>query len=103
MAKSAAIQIEVDGPDGPRQMRLSSPDRVLWPDAGITKQDLAEYVVAVGPALLRALGDRPVTLERYPEGVGGEVFYSKNPPRGVPDFARAVPRSTRAGAAIRNW
>jgi len=72
-------------------MRLSSPDRVLWPDAGITKQDLAEYVVAVGPALLRALGDRPVTLERYPEGVGGEVFYSKNPPRGVPDFARAVP------------
>ena len=91
MAKSAAVQIEVEGPEGPRSMRLSSPERVLWPEVGITKRDLAEYVIAVGPAMLRALGDRPVTLERYPEGVGGEVFYSKNPPRGVPDFARAVP------------
>lgn len=90
-ARSAAVQIEVEGPEGPRPVRLSSPDRVLWPELGITKLDLANYVVAVGPALLRALGDRPVTLERYPEGVGGEVFYSKNPPRGVPAYARAVP------------
>jgi bifunctional non-homologous end joining protein LigD len=90
-AKSAAVEIEVDGPEGPRKMRISSPDRLLWPEAGITKLDLANYVLAVGPALLRALGDRPVTLERYPEGVGGEAFYSKNPPRGVPAFARAVP------------
>jgi bifunctional non-homologous end joining protein LigD len=89
-AKSAAIQIEVDSPEGPRQVRLSSPDRVLWPGPGITKQQLAEYVVAVGPALLSALGDRPVTLERYPDGVGGEAFYSKNPPKGAPAFARTV-------------
>jgi bifunctional non-homologous end joining protein LigD len=89
-SKSAAVQIEVDGPDGPRQVRLSSPERVLWPDVGITKHELANYIVAVGPALLRALGDRPVTLERYPEGVGGEAFYSKNPPRGVPDYTRTV-------------
>ena len=91
MAKSAAVEIEVEGPEGPRQMRVSSPDRVLWPEVGITKLELANYVIAVGPALLRALGDRPVTLERYPEGVAGEVFYSKNPPRGVPAVARAVP------------
>ncbi|MBT0767980.1 non-homologous end-joining DNA ligase [Kineosporia sp. J2-2] len=89
-AKSAAVQIEVEGPEGVRQVRLSSPDRVLWPELGITKRDLADYVVAVGPALLRALGDRPVSLERFPEGVEGERFYSKNPPRGVPDFARSV-------------
>ena len=89
-AKSAAVQIEVEGPDGPRSVRLSSPDRVLWPEPGITKKDLAEYVVAVAPALLRALGDRPVSLERFPEGVDGERFYSKNPPRGVPDYARSV-------------
>src|SRR3954447_24344441 len=91
MAKSTAVEIEVEGPEGPRQMRVSSPDRVLWPEVGITKLELANYVIAVGPALLRALGDRPVTLERYPEGGAGEVFYSKNPPRGVPAFARAVP------------
>ena len=90
-SQSAAVQIEVDGPDGPRQVRLSSPERLLWPEVGITKHDLANYVVAVGPALLRALGDRPVTLERYPEGVGGEAFYSKNPPRGVPEYSRTVP------------
>jgi bifunctional non-homologous end joining protein LigD len=89
-AKSAAVQIEVEGPDGPRSVRLSSPDRVLWPEPGITKKDLAEYVAAVAPALLRALGDRPVSLERFPEGVDGERFYSKNPPRGVPDYARSV-------------
>jgi bifunctional non-homologous end joining protein LigD len=70
-AKSAAVQIEVEGPDGPRSVRLSSPDRVLWPSEGITKKDLAEYVAAVAPALLRALGDRPVSLERFPEGVDG--------------------------------
>lgn len=77
-AKNAAVQIEV----GERSVRLSSPDRVLWPEVGLTKKDLAEYVVAVGPALLRAIGDRPVSLERFPEGVDGERFYSKNRPAG---------------------
>ncbi len=71
-------------------MRLSSPDRVLWPDGGLTKRDLAEYVIAVGPALTRALRDRPVTLQRFPDGVDGEAFYSKNPPRGVPEWVRTV-------------
>ena len=73
-----------------RSVRLSSPDRVLWPELGITKQELAEYVITVGPGILRAFGDRPVTLERYPEGVDGEVFFSKNPPRGAPGYSRAV-------------
>ncbi|WP_285594677.1 non-homologous end-joining DNA ligase [Kineosporia sp. NBRC 101731] len=89
-AKSAAVQIEVEGPEGARSVRLSSPDRVLYPEVGLTKKDLAEYVVAVGPALVRGLRDRPVSLERFPEGVGGERFYSKNPPRGVPAYARSV-------------
>src|SRR5699024_12246755 len=56
-----------------RQARISSPDRQLWP--GITKWDLARYTAAVGPALLRGLGDRPVTLQRFPGGVGGEEFF----------------------------
>ena len=96
-AKSAAVQIEAPGPEGVRSIRLSSPERVLWPEAGITKQDLASYVLAVAPGLLAALGDRPVTLERYPDGVDGEAFYSKNPPRGVPDFARSVPVTYPSG------
>lgn len=82
--------LEVEGPDGPRQVRLSSPDRVMWPDAGITKGDLAAYVVAVGDPLVNHIGDRPVTLQRFPDGIEGEEFYQKNPPKGMPDWVRTV-------------
>jgi DNA ligase D len=84
------VVLEVDGPDGVRRVRLSSPDRVLWPAVGVTKLELARYVIAVGDGLLRALVDRPVTLQRFPDGVDGEAFYSKNPPRGVPEWARTT-------------
>jgi bifunctional non-homologous end joining protein LigD len=94
---SDAVVIEVDGPGGVRAVRVSSPDRLVWPDDGVTKADLARYVVAVGPALLAALVDRPVTLQRFPKGIAGEAFYSKNPPRGVPDFTRAVPVTYPSG------
>ena len=82
--------LEVEGPDGPRQVRLSSPDRVMWPDAGITKGDLAAYVVAVGDPLVHHIGDRPVTLQRFPDGIEGEEFYQKNPPKGMPEWVRTV-------------
>ena len=82
--------IEVPGPDGTRAVKLSSPDRLMWPDAGITKGDLAAYVIAVGDGLMRALRDRPVTLQRFPQGIEGEEFYQKNPPKGMPDWVRTV-------------
>ncbi|WP_347350337.1 ATP-dependent DNA ligase [Intrasporangium sp.] len=95
MSDSAAV-LEAPGPEGTRRVRVSSPERVLWPGAGmadgrpVTKLDLAHYVLAVADPLLAALGDRPVTLQRFPEGIEGEEFFSKNPPRGVPDHARTV-------------
>ncbi len=82
--------VEVEGPDGVREVRLSSPDRLMWPDAGITKGDLAGYVMAVGDVLVRHIGDRPVTLQRFPEGIEGEEFYQKNPPKGMPDWVRTT-------------
>ena len=86
-----ATVLEVPTPDGgSRDVRVSSPARVLWPDSGITKLELAEYAVSVGPALLGALRARPVTLQRFPTGIDGEEFYSKNPPRGVPAWTRTV-------------
>ncbi|MGV8897229.1 MAG: non-homologous end-joining DNA ligase [Rhodoglobus sp.] len=88
---SEATTIQVPGPHGVRDMRVSSPSRVLWPEAGITKLQLAEYVIAVGEAFVLANGDRPVSLQRFPAGVDGEEFYSKNPPKGAPDFIRSVP------------
>ncbi len=84
------MTIEVPGPDGVRAVRLSSADRVLWPKLGVTKGELARYVLDVGPALVAALADRPVTLQRFPDGVSGEAFYSKNPPRGMPPWIRTV-------------
>lgn len=75
---------------GEREVRVSSPSRVLWPEVGITKLDLANYLVAVGDAFLRANGDRPLSLQRFPDGVDGEQFFSKNPPKGAPDYVRSV-------------
>ncbi|HET8600523.1 MAG TPA: non-homologous end-joining DNA ligase [Segeticoccus sp.] len=86
-----ARTLELPGLDGTvRKVRVSSPDRVMWPQAGITKGELADYVVAVQDGLLRAVGDRPVTLQRFPNGIEGEEFFSKNPPRGAPEWARTV-------------
>ncbi|MCZ2402211.1 non-homologous end-joining DNA ligase [Paenarthrobacter sp. Z7-10] len=88
---SEATTLSVDGPHGTREMRISSPGRVLWPDLGLTKLDLARYIAAVGEAFIAANGDRPVSLQRFPDGIDGEQFFSKNPPKGAPEFVRSVP------------
>ena len=83
---SEATTIQV----GTREVRISSPSRVMWPDLGITKLDLANYIAAVGDAFVRANGGRPVSLQRFAEGIDGEQFFSKNPPKGAPDYVDAV-------------
>jgi DNA ligase D len=85
-----AVVLTVPGPSGDREVRISSPGRVIFPEPGITKLDLAKYLVEVGDAFVRANGDRPVSLQRFPEGIDGEQFFSKNPPRGTPDYVRSV-------------
>lgn len=92
-----AIELTVPGPHGDRAVRLSSPTRVIWPDAGVTKRELAEYLVAVGAAFIEANGDRPVSLQRFPGGVDGEQFFSKNPPKGAPEWVRSVPVTYPSG------
>jgi len=88
---ASAKVLQVAAPDGnARDVRISSPDRVMWRDAGITKWELATYVASVDDALMRAVGDRPVTLQRFPDGVEADEFFSKNPPKGVPPWARSV-------------
>lgn len=71
---------------GERTVRLSNPDKVYFPRRGLTKLDVARYYLSVGDGVLRALRDRPTTLERYPEGVEGESFFQKRAPRGTPDW-----------------
>lgn len=76
---------------GNREVRISSPSRVMWPDLGITKLDLANYIADVGEAFVLASGDRPVSLQRFSDGIDGDQFFSKNPPKGAPEYVRSVP------------
>jgi bifunctional non-homologous end joining protein LigD len=69
-----------------REVALSSPDRVLFPDVGVTKRDLYDYYRRIAPVLVPHLRDRPFTMKRYREGVGGEGFFQKQAPRGMPSW-----------------
>ncbi|POX65605.1 ATP-dependent DNA ligase [Microbacterium sp. Ru50] len=87
---SERITLTVPGPDGDREVGLSSPNRVLWPELGITKHEYAEYAIVVSEPFLRANGHRPVSLERFPDTIDGERFFSKNPPKGAPGYVDQV-------------
>ena len=99
---SPAIEIDAAG----QSVRVSNPDRVIYPateqTAEVTKQQVVEYYLAVGPGILRALNHRPTTLERWPKGVydgivlstrqnsQGDAFYQKRIPRGAPDYVETA-------------
>jgi bifunctional non-homologous end joining protein LigD len=69
-----------------KTVELSSPDRVLFPDDGITKGDLFEYYRRVAPTLVPHLRDRPFTMKRYREGIRGRPFFQKQAPKGIPTW-----------------
>ncbi|UYO96297.1 non-homologous end-joining DNA ligase [Microbacterium sp. M28] len=94
---SERVTVTVSDPDGERELALSSPNRVVWPEVGITKAELAEYAQLVATPFLSANGNRPVSLERFREGIGGDSFFSKNPPKGTPDFVDAVTVTYNSG------
>ncbi|HEY0963719.1 MAG TPA: non-homologous end-joining DNA ligase [Pseudomonadales bacterium] len=76
-AKTKAGYIELRG------VRISHPERVIDAQTGLTKGQLAEYYDAVAPFVLRSIANHPVTLIRCPDGIGGEMFYQRNPGRGL--------------------
>jgi bifunctional non-homologous end joining protein LigD len=81
------VEIEVQG----RRLRLSNRDKVLYPDAGFTKGELIDYYAAIAPFLLPHLAGRPVTLKRYPDGVGQPYFYEKRCPAHRPEWVQTAP------------
>ena len=97
---SERVTLTVTDADGEREVSLSSPNKVIWPvegGDGITKAELADYVQQVSAAFLSANGHRPVSLERFRDGITGEQFFSKNPPKGTPDFVDAVTVTYNSG------
>ncbi len=91
---------------GGREVRVSNPDRVIFPSTErsqpVTKLDIVNYYLSVDEGIMRALRQRPTTLERWPKGVfpgivlstrdkgGGDAFYQKRIPRGAPDYVQTA-------------
>jgi bifunctional non-homologous end joining protein LigD len=73
-----------------REVAITNPQKVLFPEASITKLDLAQYYLAVADGALRGAGNRPNVLVRYPNGVGGEFFFQKRAPAARPDWIEVV-------------
>ena len=102
MATSEATTVDAGG----RELRVSNPDRVIFPATGrsaaVTKLEIVNYYLAVGDGIMRALARRPTTLERWPKGVhpgivlstrekgGGDAFFQKRIPRGAPDYVQTA-------------
>jgi bifunctional non-homologous end joining protein LigD len=80
-------ELEIEG----RQIRLSNLDRVLYPETGFTKRDLIDYYAAISPLLLPHLRNRPLSMRRFPEGVGKPGFWEKQCPEFRPDWVRTAP------------
>src|SRR5690349_1055436 len=96
---SPFVEIEV----GPRTVKVTNPDKPIFPAAGISKREVVDYYLAVGDGILRALRDRPVTLERWTGGVhegvrlatradgrGADAFYQKRISKGAPDWVETA-------------
>jgi bifunctional non-homologous end joining protein LigD len=69
-----------------KSIELTNPDRVLFPQDGITKRDVFEYYGAVAPALLPHLRNRPFTMKRFREGIAAPSFFQKQAPKGMPEW-----------------
>ena len=101
-SKAEATTVDAGG----RELRVSSPDRVIFPPTertgAITKLDVVNYYLSVSDGIMRALHHRPTTLERWPKGVhpgivlstrekgGGDAFFQKRIPKGAPDYVETA-------------
>src|ERR671911_1982002 len=79
---SPFVELEIGG----RTVKVSNPDKVLFPAGGETKRDLVEYYLSVGEGIVRTLFERPTQLRRFPDGVEGEAIYQKRVPEKRPEW-----------------
>jgi DNA ligase D len=83
---SPFIEFEV----GERLVKVTNPDKVLFPTAGYTKRNHVEYYISVGEGIVRALRERPTQLRRFPDGIDGEQIYQKRVPEKRPEWVEAA-------------
>ena len=85
--------VEISG----RDVRISSPDKIYFPELGATKFDLVSYYLEVAEALLNTAGDRPAMLQRFPNGATGKSFFQKRVPSGAPEWLQTTTVTTPNG------
>ncbi len=93
MPKDPSVLLELDG----FEVTISNPNKVYFPDAGITKRELVDYYLAVADGALLGVRDRPMALKRFVDGITGEAFFQKRAPKSVPEFVRTVQLSFPSG------
>jgi DNA ligase D len=84
-----------------REVRITSPGKVLFNERGETKLDLVRYYAAVGEPLMRAMGGRPVLMQRFPQGAGGPSFFQKRVPENIPEWLETTTVQTVNGTPSR--
>lgn len=85
---------------GDHDIEVSHPDKVLFPDAGLTKSDLVTYYRRVADHMLRHVGQRPVALERFPDGIDADGFLQKKVDDHFPEFVDRVELPTEDGTTV---
>jgi len=82
---------------GPYTVETSNEDKVLFRDSGITKGELIDYYVGIAEHILPQIHDRPLSMQRFPDGIGEEGFYQKELPGYFPDWIDSVEVDTHDG------
>ncbi|MBT8231550.1 MAG: hypothetical protein HKO66_03205 [Saprospiraceae bacterium] len=84
MAKSY-VHTEVDG----QKLKLSNLDKIIYPKAKITKAQIISYYLEIAPIILKYIGERPLTLIRFPDGIDNTKFYAKSKPKWTPEWIKS--------------
>jgi DNA ligase D len=97
MASGDATIVELAG----REVRITSPGKVLFGEHGETKLDLVRYYAGLSEPLMRAMGGRPVLMQRFPQGAGGPSFFQKRVPENAPEWLETTTVMTVNGTPSR--
>ena len=98
MPKAKAVKLTKPEADEIEGIRITHPDRVLFPGQGVTKRDLVEYYVAVADLILPHIVDRPLSLVRCPQGREKECFFQKHASPGWPEELRKIRIKEKSGS-----
>ncbi len=97
MPRADHVDLELGG----HTVSVTSPEKVMFPERGETKLDLVRYYESIEEPLLRAMGGRPVLMQRFPHGVGGSSFFQKRVPKDAPEWLQTTIVSTPNGTTSR--